>query len=210
MKRIGIGLIVALLAACGGGSDATTASNNSNNNTSAVVCGAANCAGCCFNSTCQTGTTSTACGKAGATCATCPGYQVCSASQACALDPNQNWNFLITAATVAPTNNGALWDADGSPPDPYASFPDASFKTSIKADTFTPAWSPGEGVFATAGTLTTAGVRVQLFDSDLIVDDTITDLRTIVLTDANFAAGGLTITNWAGAQSVTFSLTKHP
>jgi hypothetical protein len=117
--------------------------------------------------------------------------------------------MLMTAAVIAPTNNGSAWDADGSPPDVFGSFPDAPFVTSIKQDTFTPAWSPAEGVVATAAVLTATGIQFQLFDSDVLANDTITTLVLIKPTDANFAAGGFSLASFGGAQSVTFSLTKH-
>jgi hypothetical protein len=117
--------------------------------------------------------------------------------------------MLVTAAVIAATNNGSAWDGDASAPDVLPSFPDVSATWSIKQDTYSPTWSPGEGVVATAAFLTETGVGFQLFDSDVVSNDTITQLVLVKPNDAHFAAGGFTLASFGGAQSVTFSLTKH-
>jgi hypothetical protein len=209
-KHLG-GVVAMLLVACGGSSGGSNQPGSSDGRASdnSVLCGPSNCSGCCFNNACQVGSANAACGRAGAACSTCPSHQACSASQACALDPNQQWNVLISSATIAPDNNGSAWDGDGSAPDVFAAFPDAPVNTSVKNDALAPSWAPGEGVFAPASLLTTTGIRVQLFDQDLVSNDTITPLGVVILGDADFAAGSKTYANWGGAQQVVFKIVKH-
>jgi hypothetical protein len=49
-------------------------------------CGPSTCAGCCVGDVCQTGTTTSACGKGGANCTACTGSAVCT-NGACTVAP---------------------------------------------------------------------------------------------------------------------------
>lgn len=199
-RVLGVALMAAVLAACGGSSDSAAS----------TTCDPGNCAGCCYSGACQVGSANAACGSGGGTCSVCGAHQICLPAQACGLDPAQQWYVLLVSATVKPTNNGAAWDGNGTPPDPYGWFPDASFTTSTKLDTYTASWSPGEGISAPASFLTGSGFQFQLFDDDSpLSPDPISQLYVIHLVDANFAAGTYTMGPVDGAQSITFSIAKH-
>lgn len=187
------------IVACGGGGSSD----------GAAACGPANCTGCCFNGACQVGSANAACGSAGLTCSACAAHRVCLPAQACGLDPAQLWDVLLVAATVKATNNGAAWDGDGSAPDPYGVFPDASLATSAKLDTYSATWTPGEGVAASAAFLTGTGFEFQLLDDDLLTPDPITAPLVVFLEDADFSTGAYSTGPVDGAQSVTFSIAKH-
>jgi hypothetical protein len=185
-----------------------TGCGGSSSNPAPVTCGPGNCTGCCFNNACQVGSAAPACGHGGAACSACASHQVCLPTLACGLDPAQQWDVLLVSAVVKPTNNGAAWDPDGSAPDPYGSFLDGAIKTTVRQDTYTPAWNPAEGTFGTSADLL-AGFHFQLWDSDVLVDDPITANYNITAVDSNFASGTLILGPVDGAESITFSITKH-
>ncbi len=183
-------------AACGGSSDPEP-----------VVCGPGNCTGCCFNNACQTGSTAAACGHGGAACSACGTNQVCLPALACGFDPAQLWDVTLVSATVKPTNNGTNWDADASAPDTYGSFLDGAMTTTIQQDTYTPVWSPSEGIGGSTVELL-GGFHFQLFDLDAIVDDPITGVFTLTVPEAAFSSGSFTVGPVDGAESITFLVVK--
>src|SRR4051812_28691975 len=85
-----------IIGSCGGGSDAPDAKPAGGIDAKMTVpdapptCSASTCAGCCAGTTCMTGNTNAACGRAGAACDACSGTEVC-ANHRCAAagDPCQ-------------------------------------------------------------------------------------------------------------------------
>jgi hypothetical protein len=124
------------------------------------------------------------------------------------LAANLLWDVRIASATLARTDNGSPWDGNGSGPDAYAVFDD-TVHTSTRSDTWTPVWSPAEGVARTTSQLETVGVKVQLFDSDFLFDEPMNEARTFVLTDDRIRAQGFTVEGWGGAERVVFTITPH-
>lgn len=135
----------------------------------------------------------------------CPSYQACLPTQQCGLRPSQSWLLGAVSAQIASTNNGTAWDADSSGPDPYVLF-DGTDRTAVQQDTYSPTWN--QGYIYTAQQLQ-AGVRIQVFDKDLVNDDPISAARVLQLRDADFARGGVILTNWDGVRSITFALQQR-
>jgi hypothetical protein len=156
-------------------------------------CGPSNCGGCCAGDVCQSGTANGACGLGGRACGTCTSPQVCLNTGACGLDATAMWKVQPISAQIAATNNGTDWDADASPPDVFVNIgcpgsPDTSGATP-SVESYTPTWSTG-GCFATAQDLLNRGFAVQLWDEDVLSDDTITaDLTVTGLQQSHFTAG---------------------
>lgn len=180
--------------------------------TTNAACSSANCTGCCFNGACQAGTTTTACGKSGAACAACGTNQICKTTQACGVDPDSTWKVQPTAATITATNNGAAWDGDGSPPDPYVNMScnagTTVTSTPVAQDTLSPTWSAG-GCTAKASYLLASPWIFQVFDSDLTTPDPITGALQYQLTEAAFQSGSVNLTGTQGLQTIAVQLQKQ-
>lgn len=188
-----------LLTACG----ATTGNCNVNN-----------CAGCCSNDVCQSGTANTACGKNATTCVACAGAQVCSSAQVCAFDGASLWRVQPLSATVKNNNNGAAWDADDSAADPAvelfcpANASDRTATTATVTDSYSPTWS-GEGCVVSAQTLLSGGFAYQVVDQDLVGSDPITTKTNVTVTEANLLAGSAAISASDGLTALSIALQKQ-
>lgn len=194
------------LAGCGGGDDP------GEDNTPPVTCSAANCTGCCFNNTCQTGNTASACGKAGAACMACNAAQVCKTDQTCGADPAGVWYVQPTSAQITASNNGTAWDADGSAPDVFVEMlcPGATASSfTPEVESYTPAWTSG-GCTATAGRLLTEPWAFRVWDSDVSVNDTITGVLLYQFKEADLSAGRVTLQPSGGMMSITLGVRKQP
>ncbi|MBL0693139.1 hypothetical protein [Comamonas sp. JC664] len=208
MFRIAMAVMLALtvFVGCGGADDDNPGTPQK------VSCDARNCAGCCLNNVCQTGTTAAACGKEGASCRACGGAQVCKVDQTCGVDPNGVWRVQPVSAQIAATNNGSSWDVGGSPPDVFVRMlcPGATavVETAI-AESFNPTWSTG-GCEARAGLLLAEPWVFRLWDHDTTVNDTITDELRFQFTEQHFAAGTVTFQASGGMTSLTVQLQKQP
>ncbi|NNB99160.1 hypothetical protein HJC10_34340 [Corallococcus exiguus] len=203
MLAVVVGLF---LAGCGGGDDP------GEDNTPPVTCSAANCTGCCFNNTCQTGNTASACGKAGAACKACNAAQVCKTEQTCGADPAGVWFVQPTSAQITASNNGTAWDADGSAPDVFVEMqcPGATV-TSVtpEVESYTPAWTSG-GCTGTAGRLLAEPWAFRVWDSDVSVNDTITGVLLYQFREEDFTAGRVTLQPSGGMTSITLTVRKQP
>lgn len=204
-------LVISLVAsACGGDGSSTTDTTGSTSGGDG--CTAATCVGCCFNGACQGGTTAAGCGKGGATCSTCSAPDICTSEQICAVDPASMWIVQPTAAMISTTNNGASWDPGGGAPDPFvnlycpASAAAITSATPFVSDTFTPTWTTG-GCTMSAKDLMAAGVGIEVWDDDNLVNDLIAAKGTIVVTEEDLRAGAITgITNKTTLISLSVSL----
>ncbi|WP_426750495.1 hypothetical protein [Myxococcus sp. Y35] len=208
MFRIALVVTLALSALVGCGGD----DENPGGSPQKLDCNASNCAGCCLNNVCQTGTTASACGKAGAACRACDSVQVCKADQTCGVDPNGVWRVQPVSAQIAASNNGESWDAEGSPPDVFVEMacPGATVVTTTEeSESYTPVWRTG-GCTARAGQLLAEPWVIQVWDSDVASDDTITDVLTARFTEQNFSAGTVTFGAAGGMTSLTVQLQKQP
>ncbi|NVJ00679.1 hypothetical protein HV824_21520 [Myxococcus sp. AM009] len=201
-----VALALSTLVACGGEDD------NPGGTPQKVDCNASNCAGCCFNNVCQTGTSTSACGKAGAACQACGTAQVCKADQSCGVDPEGVWRVQPVAAQVAANNNGSAWDADSSPPDVFVEMacPGATsaFRTPV-VQSATPTWTTG-GCTARASQLMAEGWAFRLWDEDLASHDTITGALVTRFTEQHFTAGTVSFGASGGMTSLTVQLQKQP
>ncbi|NOK01371.1 MULTISPECIES: hypothetical protein [Myxococcus] len=201
-----VALALSTFVGCGGDDD------NPDGTPQKVQCDASNCAGCCFNNVCQTGTSTSACGKAGATCRTCGTAQVCKADQTCGVDPDGVWRVQPVSAQIATTNNGSAWDADSSPPDVFVEMAcpgGSSVFISDVVQSYTPAWTTG-GCTARASQLMAEQWAFRLWDEDLASDDTITEVLGTRFTEQHFAAGTVTFGASGGMTSLTVQLQKQP
>ncbi|RKH18700.1 hypothetical protein D7X74_08925 [Corallococcus sp. CA047B] len=194
-----------VFAGCGGDEDP-------GDNTPPVTCSASNCTGCCFNNTCQTGNTASACGKAGATCKVCNAAQVCKTDQSCGVDPAGVWFVQPVSAQITASNNGTAWDADGSAPDVFVEMlcPGSTVGTfTPEVQSYTPAWTSG-GCTATAGRLLAEPWAFRVWDSDVSVNDTITGVLLYQFKEENFSAGSVTLQPAGGMTSITLGVRKQP
>lgn len=162
-------------------------------------CGPTTCAGCCLNGTCQAGVGNSACGKGGSACSTCAAGEVCGAEQRCSFDPNGMWVVQPTQFEIATTNAGATWDVGAGAPDPYASLacPATSMMrvfTETANDSFMGTWRMGSCRMR-ASDLIATGFSIGVFDEDISDDDTIASAGTIRVSEANLAAGSITLNN---------------
>lgn len=214
-----LGLVSAVMVACGepgsptgtgGGGGGFGGGSGAGGGTAA--CGPQNCTGCCFNGSCQPGSTAAGCGKSGASCSACGSNQVCRVDQTCGVDPESTWVVQPTSAQIAPNNNGSAWDGDGSPPDPkvFMVCADAAGGTSTPeaSDTYRPTWSTG-GCSAKAKDLLRAGWTFHLYDIDALSDDTITSALVVTLSEADFSSGGFNLSPAGGLQAMTVRLTRQ-
>lgn len=225
MQRVATLVAVGLMTfSCGGGDPTGTGGGGGFGGGSGVgggtgtgggataSCGPSNCAGCCFNGACQPGNTGAACGKLGSACLSCSASQVCRADQLCGVDPESTWKVQPTAAVIAPNNNGSAWDGDNSAPDPrvFMTCADSMTPTSTieVTDSYQPRWTTG-GCTAKAKDLLRAGWTMQVYDIDLVTDDTITGNLRFTLTEQEFNNGGFSAQPTGGLQSMTVTLTKQ-
>lgn len=208
-------------AACGTGGAACMACGGTDFCTTAGVCaapqacGPGNCAGCCSPSgVCQGGSTSTACGRGGGACTVCSGNQVCRAGVAsCGIDPASRWRVQPVSAVITATNNGTDWDGDASAPDvvvkmtcPPTSAPVMSQTPEVQS--LTPAWSTG-GCVTTAAALFAQPWLFQVFDIDLVADDTITSGLQVQFDEADLTAGSTAISPVGGLQSLQVQFVRQ-
>lgn len=213
MNRFFLGVVLALSTLIGcGGNDNTGNGDPDGGTVTPQKCGASNCAGCCFNNTCQTGTTASACGKAGAACVACASAQVCKMDQTCGVDPNSVWRVQPTSARIASNNNGSSWDGDGSAPDVFVAMqcPGSTTSTSTpEVESYTPSWTSG-GCTAKASQLLAEQWVFQLWDSDISSNDTITGALGFRFTEESFTAGTVSFSASGGMTSLTVQLQKQP
>lgn len=217
MRIVGVSLVV-LLAACGDGGGGGLGGGGGGGpgggagGGSGAACSAANCTGCCFNGACQPGSTAAACGKNGAQCSACATNQVCRVDQSCGVDPESTWKVQPVSATIAPNNNGSSWDGDGSPPDVrvFMSCPSTvTFNGSTtEVQSYTPSWSSG-GCTAKAKELLADGWGFQVFDIDVVSDDTITAALKVTITEQMFVGGGFSVQATGGLQTMSVQLVKQ-
>lgn len=222
MERRALGLMLSgLLVACGGGDFPSGTGGGSGGGgfatgggggTTSQSCGPQNCTGCCFNGACQPGSTAAGCGKAGASCTACASAQICRVDQTCGVDPESTWVVQPTAAQIASSNNGSTWDGDNSGPDVQVTMTCAdvapSTVTPEVSDSYRPTWSTG-GCAAKAKDLLRAGWTFQVFDIDVLADDTITSPLLLRLTEQDFVTGSLSVGPNGGLQSMSVSLRKQ-
>ncbi|AEI65752.1 putative lipoprotein [Corallococcus macrosporus] len=200
-------LALSTLVGCGGDDD-----DNPGGTPQKVQCDASNCAGCCFNNVCQTGTSTSACGSAGAACRACGAAQVCKADQTCGVDPEGVWRVQPVSAQIAATNNGSAWDADGSPPDVFIEMAcpgGTAVFTTAAVEGLAPAWTSG-GCTARASQLMAEQWAFQVWDEDLASDDTITGVLVTRFTEQHFTAGTVVFGASGGMTSLTVRLEKQP
>lgn len=203
-----VAIVLATLVGCGG--DDTNPGGGTPG--TQQTCSAANCTGCCFNNVCQTGTTASACGKAGAACVACGSTQVCKTTQTCGVDPNSVWRVQPVSARISSNNNGSSWDGDGSAPDVFVLMqcPGATSSTStFEVESYNPTWTTG-GCTARASQLMAEQWAFQLWDSDVSSNDTITDVRGVRFTEEQFTAGTISFGAVGGMTSLTVQLQKQP
>lgn len=158
----------------------------------ASACGPNNCAGCCFNGACQTGSTNTACGKAGLACQSCTSWQTCSPDQMCAVDPGSTWNVIAVSTTLPGTDpSGAEWDAFGGAPDPYAACQvnnSTVGSTGTVSDSFSATWNQVICPNVKASLLMTGQAwSICVWDADVTSDD-LAGCWPTVFSESDFAA----------------------
>lgn len=141
-------------------------------------------------------------------CGSCASYEVCLTSGVCGINPNSTWFFGVSSALISTMkSDGSAWDTLGGAPDPYLLL-DGS-KTTPKQDTFTPTWSPAEGVITTATDLLNQGVTIEAIDDDLTQPDRIGGPSVVRPTEADLRRGSLTVSNLGQAQTLTFQLSPR-
>jgi hypothetical protein len=172
-------------------------------------CDPENCAGCCSDGVCVDGSANTACGFGGQTCDVCSMAESCVAG-VCAVDPESVWVVQPSSAVIAPSDNGEVWDSDGSPPDVTAEVwcppgSASSYGKSSESQSFTPAWGNG-GCKAKAKHLLSEPVLFRLYDVDILTGDEITGQQAVQLLPTDFSTGGFALTGVGGMQSISFSV----
>ncbi|MBL9037865.1 MAG: hypothetical protein JNG84_05050 [Archangium sp.] len=199
---VSVGLLCTALIASGCGS------------TGSGSCSASSCSGCCQGDVCQNGTTASACGKSGVSCTACTSAQTCSSSQACAFDGAAMWKVQPLSATIKNNNNGASWDPDDSAPDAYVELycpMNATQRTTATPtvnDSYTPTWS-ADGCVVSASALTANGFAYQVLDGDTLSNDSITQKISVVVTEADLAAGRATVAVTDGLLTLNIGLQKQ-
>ncbi len=218
--RAMLGVAVMVLAACGGeefpsgsGGGSGGGFPGTGGGSGAATCSAQNCSGCCFNGSCQPGSTAAGCGKAGAACVACNVSQVCRVDQTCGVDPESTWLVQPVTASIAANNNGSTWDGDGSAPDPrvYMTCPGVTpnaTSTGEASNTYQPNWSSG-GCTAKAKDLLRSGWTFVVYDIDAVSDDSITAQLVVPLVEQDFTLRGFSLQPTGGLQSMTVSLTRQ-
>jgi hypothetical protein len=110
------------------------------------------------------------------------------------------WTFTVESASISSTAaNGTPWDADNSPPDPFARVYLDGVLIGTPPElqnTLTPVWnySPSAVVINAGSTLS-----IDLIDSDVLDDDVIFQGCAIALTENLAAAGGGTCSSPQGS-----------
>ena len=142
----------------------------------APPCGPSTCAGCCWNNSCQPGTSKYACGNGGGACQVCGAGKTCSSAGTCVLDPGSLWRVQVFSASVMPTDgNGQPWDVSGPfvNPDPFVvvKIGGVSKSTSTKQDTLKPVWD--EAVMNPPATQILNAFDLEIWDSDVLANDSI-------------------------------------
>lgn len=212
MNRLFAVFAVVLSALVGCGGDDPGSGNTGGNPDTTRTCSASNCTGCCFNNVCQTGTTASACGKAGTACVACGSVQVCKTDQSCGVDPNSVWRVQPVSARIASSDNGTYWDGDGSAPDVFVSMlcpGSTSASSTFEMESYSPTWTSG-GCTARASQLMAESWVFQLWDSDVSSNDTITDVLGFRFTEQHFSAGTVNFGAAGGMTSLTVQLQKQP
>lgn len=168
-------------------------------------CGTCGASEVCQNGTCARPTCSPACG-AGQTCqngvcvqamctpACSTGFRCNAGANTCELVPSSFWDLVVVGATIPQRDcAGDTWDAGGGLPDPRMciTMNGATRCTEEIADTTSPQWTMSRFDGAT-GAMLQAGVRFALEDVDISANDTMCS-GTIAVTDAQFRAGGGTV-----------------
>lgn len=194
-----------ILSACGGSGGPGPGGSDS--------CNASNCVGCCFNGTCQTGSTAAACGKNGASCVACPAGNICGSNQTCVLDPQSRWAVVPVSGTFVTSGN---WDVGGGAPDGkvYLWCPESAATSSLitaeASDNFTPNYTVATGsCVMTANDLKTVGFAVEVDDVDLSSNDIAMSKSTIKLFDSNFSSGVVELKTTDSSCTVRLSVTRQ-
>ena len=164
-------------------------------------CGPSNCkSGCCDQGKCLSGSSTNACGTAGKTCQICKKSQVCS-SGTCKLDPSSKWSITVEKAEFDKTKS---WDTlVYTEPDPYVELSVGSNtgKTTVKSNTYTPYWN--ELVLSTtAGSLSSYGVSIKVYDSDTIGSQLMGSCKATVA--EKILTGGVGYIQTCGGKDVTW------
>jgi len=173
-----------------------------------TTCSPSNCSsGCCKNNKCESGYSSSACGKGGATCKTCKAWETCL-SNGCTLSALSKFQITAVSATI---NKTKTWDwlAVGSyrNPDPFIGFKMGSSGCSgyyincskTMANTYTPTWNHNLGSFSgTYLKYPCLTIRDEDSTTSGISCPTGYDIMgqcSLTITNADIAAGQKTITN---------------
>jgi hypothetical protein len=82
------------------------------------------------------------------------------------------------------------------------------YTSSIEQDTYTPTWSTLWE--APAGTWMSGSETIQVFDSDLAIDDPATPVGALQLSEQDFEQGYVSFVNWGGVDTITFVVQKKP
>ena len=136
-----------------------------------------------------------------AVCGACRSFEVCTASGRCGVDRDRTWVLGVADAIIESTKqSGEAWDAFGGAPDPFVTI--GGGRTPTVRDSFHPVWNVGERFLA--GQLMDQGVTVQVWDEDAAENDAITRPTLLRLGEADFSVGRRTITDWFGAEQITF------
>ena len=200
--------LVVFFTVCATGCVVTDGSSGgSTSGTQSKSCNASNCTGCCSGGVCFGGNTNSACGVGGESCLTCYAPDVCFSDGNCNLDLTAHWRVQPTSATIASSNNGNYWDADGSPPDVEVTTNcpgnSGGVAYTLQVESYTPTWSSG-GCSATAQDLLAGHLLFNLTDMDAVVDDPITGQITYDIMPADLRAGGVSLQGVQGMNGMTF------
>jgi hypothetical protein len=129
----------------------------------------------------------------------------------CGADPARQWRLYPGAAQVAPSDNGTVWDSDGSPPDVQVTMHCPAAGPGLiggaETESFAPGWPATSGCTMTASQLLGEGFAWSAVDVDVVGNDPIASDNAVVLTEADFMAGQKVLTGNGGMQSITFRLT---
>lgn len=176
------------------------------------ICGPSTCAGCCAMGQCLGGTALSACGKAGAACATCPSTQQCDlASRSCtSTSDGSRWRVLVTSVTAT----GSDWDSlDG--PDLFvqmycpATATTASWRSATVENQNTATWATG-GCVMTSAELQQTGFAWAVTEADDFFGDDIVAGKTVQkLTSAQLVSGTIPLTVAGAVSQGTVKLTAE-
>lgn len=142
------------------------------------------------------------------TCGSCASYEMCLSSGICGINPNSTWFFGIESGKIATMKtDGSAWDTLGGAPDPFLIV--GGLTTTTKSDTFTPSWSPAQGLITTATALLNQGVTIEVFDEDVSQHDRIGGPTVVRPLEADLRRGTLTVNNLGQAQTLSFVMTPR-